>query len=76
VVKQTRTSAQRILVPLDGSPLAELALPRQPSLSQLPHTEVILLQVVPPVEDVIVVDHGESGLLHLRRRQHAGRHSR
>jgi len=48
-------SAQRILVPLDGSPLAELALAEALALATLPNTEVILLQVVPPIEDVITV---------------------
>jgi len=46
-------SAQRILVPLDGSPLAELALAEAVALSKLPNTEVTLLQVVPPIEEVI-----------------------
>ena len=46
-------SAQRILVPLDGSPLAELALAEALALSKLPNTEVTLLQVVPPIEEVI-----------------------
>ena len=46
---------QRILVPLDGSPLAELALTEAIALSKLPDTEVILLQVVPPIEEVITL---------------------
>ena len=49
----TRT-VQRILVPLDGSSLAELALGEALILSHLPDTEVTLLQVVPPIDDVIV----------------------
>ena len=48
-------SPQRILVPLDGSPLAELALTEAVALSKLPNTEVILLQVVPPIEEVIMI---------------------
>lgn len=46
-------SGQRILVPLDGSPLAELALVEALALAQLPNTEVMLLQVIPPIEEVI-----------------------
>lgn len=45
--------SQRILVPLDGSPLAELALNEALALSQLPDSKVFLLQVIPPIEDVI-----------------------
>ena len=48
-------SAPRILVPLDGSPLAELALAEALALSKLPNTEVTLLQVVPPIEEVITI---------------------
>ena len=48
-------AAQRILVPLDGSPLAELALAEALALSKLPNTEVTLLQAVPPIEEVITV---------------------
>jgi nucleotide-binding universal stress UspA family protein len=50
-----KTPPERILVPLDGSPLAELALTEAVALSQLPGTEVTLLQVVPPIENVIMV---------------------
>ena len=46
-------SGPRILVPLDGSPLAELALAEAFALAKLPDTEVMLLQVIPPIEDVI-----------------------
>jgi nucleotide-binding universal stress UspA family protein len=46
---------QRILVPLDGSVLAELALPEALALSKLSDTEITLLQVVPPIDDVITV---------------------
>jgi nucleotide-binding universal stress UspA family protein len=48
-------SVQRILVPLDGSAVAELALAEAIALSKLPDTEVTLLQVVPPIEEVITV---------------------
>jgi len=44
---------QRILVPLDGSPLAELALKEALALAQLPGSRVIFLLVIPPIEDVI-----------------------
>ncbi len=44
---------QRVLVPLDGSKLAELALPEALTLAKLPDSEVTLLQVVPPIEEVI-----------------------
>jgi len=46
-------SRQRILVPLDGSRLAELALPEALTLARLPESEITLLQVVPPIEEVI-----------------------
>jgi nucleotide-binding universal stress UspA family protein len=42
-----------ILVPLDGSPLAELALREALVLAQLPESKVFLLHVVAPIEDVI-----------------------
>lgn len=45
--------SQSILVPLDGSSLAELALPEAAALSKLPDSKVILLHVIPPIEDVI-----------------------
>jgi nucleotide-binding universal stress UspA family protein len=48
-------SDNRILVPLDGSLLAELALAEALALSKLPNTEVTFLQVVPPIEDVITI---------------------
>jgi nucleotide-binding universal stress UspA family protein len=46
---------QHILVPLDGSPLAELALTEALALSKLPNAEVTFLQVVPPIDDIITV---------------------
>jgi nucleotide-binding universal stress UspA family protein len=45
--------AERILVPLDGSTLAEVALPKALALARLPSSEVILLHVIPPIEDAI-----------------------
>jgi nucleotide-binding universal stress UspA family protein len=48
-------SPRGILVPLDGSPLAELALTEAIALSKLPDTDVILLQVVPPIDEVIML---------------------
>lgn len=49
------TLTQQILVPLDGSPLAEVALTEAAALSKLPNIEVTLLQVVPPIEEVIQI---------------------
>lgn len=46
-------SYKHILVPLDGSELAELALPDALSLARMSQAEVTLLQVVPLIEDVI-----------------------
>jgi nucleotide-binding universal stress UspA family protein len=48
-------SPQRILVPLDGSPLAELALAEAVTLSRISNAEVTLLHVIPPIEDVIAI---------------------
>ena len=45
--------SQNILVPLDSSPLAELALSEALALAKLPESRVTLLLVVPPIEDVI-----------------------
>lgn len=49
---------KHILVPLDGSSLAELALEDAISLAELTQAEITLLQVVPPVEHVIDSDLG------------------
>lgn len=43
----------RMLVPLDGSPLAEVALFEALALARLRASEVILLQVVPSTEDAL-----------------------
>jgi hypothetical protein len=42
----------RILVPLDGSPAAERALAEDLTLSKALQAGVVLLQVVPPIEEV------------------------
>lgn len=44
---------QHMLVTLDGSELAELALPEVLTLAKLPESEITLLQVVPPIGEVI-----------------------
>jgi nucleotide-binding universal stress UspA family protein len=44
---------QNILVTLDGSELAELALREALTLAKLPGSVVTLLQVVPPIEETI-----------------------
>ena len=44
---------KRILVPLDGSPLAEFALNEVGEIAELTDSQVILLHVVPTIEDVI-----------------------
>lgn len=49
----TQQPQQRILVALDGSELAERALPEVLALAKLPESEVTLLQVVPPVDEVV-----------------------
>lgn len=45
---------QHILVPLDGSELAELALDDAFTLAKMSNAEVTLLQVISPIEHVIV----------------------
>lgn len=42
---------QRILVPLDGSPLAEQALPTAGALAKAISAELLLLQVIQPLDD-------------------------
>lgn len=44
---------KHILVPLDGSPLAETALSDALNMAQLNRAEVTLLQVISPIEQVI-----------------------
>ncbi len=53
ILNGARQLSQSILVPLDGSTLAELALPEALALAKLPESRVILLHVIPPIEDVI-----------------------
>jgi nucleotide-binding universal stress UspA family protein len=45
-----------ILVPLDGSELAESALDDAFSLAKLSHAEVTLLQVIPTIEGTVIAD--------------------
>jgi nucleotide-binding universal stress UspA family protein len=47
------THFKRILVPLDGSPLAEFALEEVGFIAERTNSPVILLHVVPKIEDVI-----------------------
>jgi nucleotide-binding universal stress UspA family protein len=63
--------SQRILVPLDGSPLAEIALSEALTLAQLPDSKVVLLQVIPSIEDVI--SDGETFTLDQQWENRAGR---
>ena len=46
-------SYKHILVPLDGSELAELALADAFGIAKLSQAQVTLLQVVPPIEHVL-----------------------
>jgi nucleotide-binding universal stress UspA family protein len=46
----------KILVPLDGSPLAEQALPYARSLAQKYEAELILLMVIPPLSLPVLAD--------------------
>ena len=45
--------SKQILVPLDGSPLAEFALNEVGEIAELTESRVILLHVVPTIEDVV-----------------------
>ncbi|NJN99471.1 MAG: universal stress protein [Anaerolineales bacterium] len=47
---------QHILVPLDGSALAELALADAFAVAELSRAELTLLQVVPPIDHVIATE--------------------
>ncbi|HUK30457.1 MAG TPA: universal stress protein [Candidatus Acidoferrum sp.] len=49
---------QHILVTLDGSKLAELALREALALAKLPESQVTLLQVIAPIDEII--DDGEA----------------
>ncbi len=48
------TNYQHILVPLDGSELAEMALEDAFALAQLSQAEITLLQVISPIDHVII----------------------
>jgi nucleotide-binding universal stress UspA family protein len=50
------THFKHILIPLDGSKLAESALPDAFALAQLSQAEVTLLQVLPPIEHVVKIN--------------------
>jgi nucleotide-binding universal stress UspA family protein len=63
--------SQRILVPLDGSPLAERALSEALTLAQLPDSKVVLLRVIPSIEDVI--SDGETFTIDQQWENRAGR---
>jgi len=52
-LNQMSRPQHRVLVPLDSSALAEFALREALTLAKLPDSEVTLLQVVPPIEEVI-----------------------
>jgi nucleotide-binding universal stress UspA family protein len=47
------STEKRILVPLDGSPLAEMALPHAVALAQATNCGLVLLRVVPPISVTI-----------------------
>jgi nucleotide-binding universal stress UspA family protein len=49
---------KHILIPLDGSALAEMALDDADAIAHLSHAEITLLHVVPPIETVLAVDVG------------------
>lgn len=49
---------KHILVPLDSSELAELALEDAFCLAALTHAEVTLLHVIPPIENVLAAEIG------------------
>lgn len=49
---------KHILVPLDSSTLAELAVDDALNLAKISHAELTLLHVVPPIEEVLAVETG------------------
>jgi nucleotide-binding universal stress UspA family protein len=53
--QQKKSVFRRILVPLDGTPLGEAALPYVEELASITGAEVILLQVVKPDYDIAIV---------------------
>jgi nucleotide-binding universal stress UspA family protein len=52
------TRYKHILVPLDSSELAELALDDALSLAKMSEAQVTLLHVVPPIEEVLAIETG------------------
>jgi|GEM_PF-63966 len=52
-----------ILVPLDGSPLAERALPQALVLAHLSEARIVLLQVIPPTDDGVTSEAEEEGFI-------------
>lgn len=53
---------RKIMVPLDGSALAEAALPHATALARQSHAELTLFQVVPPVGDEQFLPEGKRPL--------------
>lgn len=49
---------KHLLVPLDGSELAELALDDAFSIAQLSQAEITLLQVIPPIDYIVGAETG------------------
>lgn len=61
---------QKILVPLDGSELAKQALPHAELLAQKNGATLILLQLVPHINELVALTHGmEFGIKALDQRQ-------
>jgi nucleotide-binding universal stress UspA family protein len=63
--------SHRMLVPLDGSPLAERALDEALTLAQLPDSKVVLLRVIPSIDEVI--SDGETFTIDQQWENRAGR---
>src|SRR5574342_1164494 len=49
---------KHLLVPLDGSELAELALDDAFSIARLSQAEITLLQVIPPIDHIVGAETG------------------
>ncbi|MFN8493792.1 MAG: universal stress protein [Caldilineaceae bacterium] len=63
---------QKILVPLDGSELAKQALPHAELLAQKTGATLILLQLVPRMDELVALTHGmEFGIKAIDQRQQA-----
>ena len=54
--KLESVALKRILLPLDGSPLGESALPYVEELASKTHAEVLLLQIITPLDRVIPIE--------------------